>query len=64
MFNWVEYIRGTFLYLLPIIIFIISLAVYQNALLIAIAITWIFFSLTYKVILLPDDSSKVKRNSN
>lgn len=64
MFNWVEYLRGAFLYLLPIIIFIVSLAVYQNALLIAIAITWIFFSFTYKIILLPDDSNQVKRNTN
>ena len=64
MFNWAEYVRGAFLYLLPITIFVISLAVYQNALLIAIAITWIFFSFTYKVILLPDDSNQVKRNTN
>ena len=64
MFYMGEYIKGAVLYLLPIIIFIISLTVYQNALLIAIAITWIFISVTYKVILLPEESNHMKRNTN
>ncbi|MCL4350910.1 MAG: hypothetical protein M1535_05675 [Candidatus Thermoplasmatota archaeon] len=64
MFRWTEFARGTVLYLLPIIIFILSVTVYQNALIIAVAVTWIFFSMTYKIMTLPDDSAQANKKIN
>ncbi len=64
MMNWKEFLTGIILYLLPILIFIVSVAVVPNALWVAISITWIFASVFYKILTLPDDSSKKSSRGN
>jgi sensor histidine kinase YesM len=52
--NWKEFITGIVLYYLPITIFIVSIFIIPNALWVAISVTWIFTSMFYKLITLPD----------
>ncbi len=56
--NWKEFITGIVLYFLPITLFIVSVAVIPNALWVAISVTWIFASILYKVILIPDTNER------
>lgn len=58
MMNWKEFISGIVLYLLPAILFIVSIAVIPNALWVAISVTWIFSSVFYKVLTLPDEAGR------
>ncbi len=60
--NWKEFITGIILYFLPITLFIVSIAVVPNALWVAISVTWIFTSILYKVILIPDVNERTNRS--
>ncbi|MHB1440423.1 MAG: hypothetical protein ACYCSO_05680 [Cuniculiplasma sp.] len=60
--NWKEFITGIILYFLPIAIFIVSVFIIPNALWVAVSITWIFTSLLYKLISMPDPQDKRDRN--
>lgn len=62
--NWKEFISGIILYFLPIAIFVVSIFVIPNALWVAISITWIFTSLFYKLLTLPDSQERRERNNS
>lgn len=62
--NWKEFLTGVILYLLPAILLVVSIAVVPNALWVAISITWIFTSIFYKVLTLPDDSGRKESKGN
>ena len=64
MMNWKEFISGIVLYLLPVILLVVSIAVVPNALWVAISVTWIFTAMFYKVLTLPDDSAKKDSKGN
>ncbi len=52
--NWKEFIAGIILYYLPGAILVASVLVVPNALWVTVSITWIFTSLFYKLLTLPD----------
>jgi hypothetical protein len=62
--NWKEFISGIILYFLPVAIFLVSIFVIPNALWVAISITWIFTSLFYKLLTLPDSQERRERNNS
>ncbi|MCI2412279.1 hypothetical protein [Cuniculiplasma divulgatum] len=62
--NWKEFISGIILYFLPIAIFVVSIFVIPNALWVAISIIWIFTSLFYKLLTLPDSQERRERNNS
>ncbi len=62
--NWKEFISGIILYFLPIAIFVVSIFIIPNALWVAISITWIFTSLFYKLLTLPDSQERRERNNS
>jgi hypothetical protein len=62
--NWKEFISGIILYFLPIAIFLVSIFIIPNALWVAISITWIFTSLFYKLLTLPDSQERRERNNS
>ena len=62
--NWKEFISGIILYFLPVAIFLVSIFIIPNALWVAISITWIFTSLFYKLLTLPDSQERRERNNS
>ncbi len=62
--NWKEFISGIILYFLPIAIFVVSIFIIPNALWVAISIIWIFTSLFYKLLTLPDSQERRERNNS
>lgn len=60
--DWKEFVTGIILYFLPITLFVVSIFVIPNALWVAISVTWIFTSLLYKIIVMPEPQDRFKRN--
>ena len=60
--DWKEFVTGIILYFLPITLFVVSIFVIPNALWVAISVTWIFTSLMYKIIVMPEPQDRFKRN--
>ncbi len=60
--DWKEFVTGIILYFLPITLFVVSIFIIPNALWVAISVTWIFTSLMYKIIVMPEPQDRFKRN--
>ncbi len=60
--DWKEFVTGIILYFLPITLFVVSIFIIPNALWVAISVTWIFTSLLYKIIVMPEPQDRFKRN--
>ena len=59
--DYYEYVWGLLKYWLPLILFIISITVIKNVLLLIVSITWVIAALFFSMLTAPEDERRIKK---
>lgn len=59
--DYYEYVWGLVKYWIPLMLFIISVTVIRNVLLLVISVTWVAGSILFTMIALPEEDRRIKR---
>lgn len=59
--DYYEYVWGLVKYWIPLMLFIISVTVIRNVLLLVISVTWVAGSILFTIISLPEEDRRIKK---